>query len=535
MIQRHNGGAGLAGKTGVGDPKELCRIGKLQINAGKPHDALKLLELAARIAPNEPACWDLLGFCHAKLGSFDQSLKAHQNAFRLSPQPPQIALFLNLISSMKLLRRADVIESTLRLGIESHPNSPVLIIKQSSVLRKHNRFEEAQDLLERGLQNNPDNPQLVLELGILYERTNQLDKFNELVGRIGDPGSVKEYNLLVAWQLKRQNRINEIGPYLEKSRFPGGLAYFEQLSAELAEKEGRFTDAFKHYTVMNGAILQASFDQDTDGYRNKVIAATRAMKPPPGPPIPLGRRAPAFVVGSPRSGTTLVNTMLGGHPHVVIAEELPMRATIEAEFPDIEHSTDPALIAAARNRYFEVAEKLAGPLGKRLLIDKHPMHIAAMPLINRLFPDAPVILCLRHPCAAVLSCFTTGFQPNVAMRGFMTLEDSAQTYDAIFSSWVRANELLPLRTHELRYEQMVDNLEAELKPLLAFLGLNWTDDVLDHQALAEKRGRVYTASYAQIQQPLYTKAKEHWRNYEVQLKSVMPILQPWIDRFGYCA
>lgn len=522
-----------AGTPRAGNPQELCRIAKAQINAGKPRDALRLLELAQKLAPTDVVCWDLLGFCHATLGTFDKSLAAHQNAFKYSPSPPQIGLFLNLYSSMKLLERPDVMESTLRSGLEIHPGHPDFIIKLSSLLLSQLRYDEAQVLLEGGRVSNPENPKLTLELGLLYERSNQIDKLDALIAEIGDPGTVGEYNLLFAWNLRRHKRIAEIAPYLMKSQCRGGRARFEQLSAELAEHHGQFALALDHFAAMNQAILSGADKQETDSYRNKVIAATRDMSPPPGPPVPFKGRSPVFVVGSPRSGTTLVNTMLGGHPDVVIGEELIMRSAIEGEFPGIEQCTDPARIEAARSRYFEIAEKILGPIRGRLLIDKHPMHIAAMPLINRLFPDAPIVLCERHPCAAVLSCFTTGFQPNVAMRGFMTLRGAAQTYDALFSSWTRACELLPLKVHTLRYERMVDEQASEMQQLLAFLGLAWKDGILDNQALAAKRGRVLTASYAQIHQPLYTTAKERWRNYAEQLAPVMPILQPWIERLGY--
>ena len=139
----------------------------------------------------------------------------------------------------------------------------------------------------------------------------------------------------------------------------------------------------------------------------------------------------------------------------------------------------------------------------------------------------------RHPCDVVLSCFMANFQLNTAMRSFTDLEEAARTYDAVFANWSRARELLPLASHAVRYERMVADLEAEMRPLLNFLGLEWRPEVLDNQASAARRGTVRTASYAQIGQPLYQRAVGRWERYRAQLEPVQPILEPWIDQMGY--
>jgi hypothetical protein len=125
------------------------------------------------------------------------------------------------------------------------------------------------------------------------------------------------------------------------------------------------------------------------------------------------------------------------------------------------------------------------------------------------------------------------FAPNFAMQSFTDLIEAARTYDAIFTNFERACALTPLKIHRVRYERMTADLEAEMRPLLAFLGLPWRDEVLDNQASAARRGAVRTASYAQIGQPLYQRAVGRWRSYQKELAPVMPILQPWIERLGY--
>jgi hypothetical protein len=167
------------------------------------------------------------------------------------------------------------------------------------------------------------------------------------------------------------------------------------------------------------------------------------------------------------------------------------------------------------------------------VVDKFPLHMTRMPLIHRLFPDARIIFVERHPCDSLLSCFMSNFQLNVAMRSFNDLEEAARTYDAAFDSWTRAEALLPLRVHRIRYERMVEDLEAEMRPLLAFLGLPWDPRVLDNRASAAKREHIRTASYSQVTEPIYRRSRGRWERYRPQLEPVLPILAPWVERLGY--
>ena len=186
-----------------------------------------------------------------------------------------------------------------------------------------------------------------------------------------------------------------------------------------------------------------------------------------------------------------------------------------------------------RDYYFRLLDEISPLPPGRTAVDKHPLHMARMPLIHRVFPEAKIIFVERHPCDAVLSCFMANFTLNAAMRSFTRIEEAARTYDAVFDAWTRAEDLLPLRVHRVRYERMVEDLEAEMRPLLDFLGLAWDEKVLDNQAAARERGRVRTASYSQVGEPIYRRAAGRWEGYRDQLAPVLPILAPWAGRMGY--
>ncbi len=156
-----------------------------------------------------------------------------------------------------------------------------------------------------------------------------------------------------------------------------------------------------------------------------------------------------------------------------------------------------------------------------------------LPYIYRIFPDAKIILALRHPCDSVFSCHVTNFKLNDGMANFIRLETTAALYDLSFSHFERARNLLGMPVHQIRYEDVVEDQERELKALLDFLGMDWSDDVLDHETTALNRGRIKTASYAQVAQPIYNRSAGRWQNYRKYLQPVLPILEPWVAKFGY--
>jgi hypothetical protein len=159
--------------------------------------------------------------------------------------------------------------------------------------------------------------------------------------------------------------------------------------------------------------------------------------------------------------------------------------------------------------------------------------MARMPVIHRIFPDAKIVFVERHPCDAVLSCFMSNFALSPAMRSFTSLEESALLYDAVFEAWTRAEALLPLDVHRIRYERMVEDLEGEMRALLSWLGLDWDSRVLDNRASAARREHIATASYAQVTEPIYQRSAGRWRRYREEMAPVLPILAPWAERLGY--
>jgi hypothetical protein len=316
----------------------------------------------------------------------------------------------------------------------------------------------------------------------------------------------------------------------------------EHVRGQLLEGLGDYEEAFAAFERMNlahsdepsqpleraaslRALLRDQLAQTTDRW----FGSWRAG------PVEPERRAPVFLVGFPRSGTTLLDTILMGHPHTVVMEEHPVINRLKAELGGFAAiaSLDEDAIRDAQRRYFEIAAEYADLSSGSVLVDKLPLLLNEAAFIHRIFPNAKFLLALRHPADVLTSCFVANFNLNDAMCNFLRLDTGAEFYDLTFRTWENARQVLPLNVHTVVYEQMVQDPPAILRPVVEALGLEWHEGMLDHTKTAAERGLIKTASYAQVTQPIYTRSVGRWERYRKHLEPVLPVLAPWIEKFGY--
>lgn len=526
----------LALATNHGGHPKLARLaGYLHQQAGDFGNAISAYETALAQVPEDWESWNNLGNCKAAVGDRAGAIQAFENAINRAPDGGSPELFLNLAQVLSASEDRDKRLHTAQQAAMRFPRDHAVQVELGLALAAVGKLDLAEETLRAAATMETTFGEARLELGLLYENANRLDELDAHVAECEAIDPRPELNFLKAWSLRRRDRFEEakvLADLIPPTINPIRTA---QLRAEIAERLGETAEAFRQYSLMNQASREAHPAPPGPTFREQTVAATAAMTAPlaPVPRAPDAQSDPVFIVGSPRSGTTLLDTLLTALPEVQVFEEQPMLAQVETAFPGLERESDPARIAAARARYFELAQAIQGPASGRRVIDKMPLHLTHMPVIHRLFPEAQVVLVERHPLDAVLSCFMANFTPNHAMRSYTDLEEAARTYDAVFANWRRARELLPLNVHSVRYERMIADLEAEMRPLLEFLGLPWRAEVLDNQTSAKRRGAVRTASYAQIGQPLYARAVGRWERYQAELEPIRPLVQPWIDWLGY--
>jgi tetratricopeptide (TPR) repeat protein len=383
-----------------------------------------------------------------------------------------------------------------------------------------NRLAEAQQYLQQGERLAPDHP--------LSHR-------------------------LAATLLRRQGRVDEALARLEAAPLPENNPLLaESIHFELGRLYERRQDsasAYAHYQQGNRLLSERPEAAGTDkhAYLNMIQTIRQTFTPEwlttwsaPLEAIDTATPDPIFLVGFPRSGTTLLDQILSSHASLQVIEEQPLIADIRRELASTPAGylatladMNPDRIQQLRHHYLDNAARYLEPEKNGPFVDKLPLNIVHLGLIIRLFPNARIILALRHPCDVCLSCFMQAFAPNDAMANFYTLEDAARLYAEVMGLWHHYASLLALNYHPIKYEDIVADFEGETRRLLDFLGLEWDPRVLEYNKNARQRKHINTPSYNQVTEEIYTRARYRWQRYENQLRPVMPLLAPFIDHFNY--
>ena len=408
---------------------------------------------------------------------------------------------------------------------------------------KHNDYAIAEQAFQNALSLDPAMGPTYVGLASLYERTNREVELDPLIERArSNSVDAPTICFIEALLLKRANSFDAAFAALEAAGdviIPGRMFH---LRGVLLDRLGRHDEAFAAFSAMNQYWLDdPSKPQDRALQFRNVIQRDLALSKPAWirswspPPAADGRASPIFLVGFPRSGTTLLDTMLMRDPRVAVLEEEPFLAEMETSLggPEAFAALDQAALQSGRDLYFELVAKTIDLSADTILVDKHPLHLNKVPVIKRAFPDARFVLALRHPCDVLLSCYLTNFRINNAMANFLDLEDAATMYDLTFRNWENARELFELPVGTVVYERLVEDTSRELRPLFDWLGLDWPGDDVDHRHAARARGLVTTASYAQVTEPIYQRAAGRWHRYAKQLEPMFHQLRPWAERFGY--
>ncbi|MDF1724268.1 MAG: sulfotransferase [Alcanivorax sp.] len=365
-------------------------------------------------------------------------------------------------------------------------------------------------------------------------------------------------------QLKeRQAVIDTIAPALESMPEDQYVASAWKVVGKALDTEGSYEAAFTAFKKANDILAKGQniaenpLRRRIEVYRalyNKEWVAEWNEYP--------ADEEPVFLVGFPRSGTTLLEQVLDAHKDIQTLEEPPTMAGVMRELAPWLNAMalkDGAMSASQnwkqqwlagfrymsrlsesqinllRNTYFQVVDERLQRVGRKRLIDKMPLNSVEIGLILRLFPNAKFIVAVRHPCDSVLSGYMQPFQINESMANFVNLEAGATLYKNVMHLLWQYEEVFGLggRIHTIRYEDIVADLEGEASKLLAFLGLKWDESVLSFDQHARQRKTLATPSYHGVTQQIYRSSVERWRHYSQWLEPVLPHFREAAERYGY--
>jgi tetratricopeptide (TPR) repeat protein len=524
--------------------------GSLLLSQGAPDRALPRLEAALRQQPQDGEILETYANTCFMLKRWPEAVAAYRAAWQAGRRHPD--LLNNLGMSLKETGEVDAAIAAYQEALRSAPDDAMIHNNLAIALNRKHDYEGAIAAYRRSTELDPANADVWGNLATLYEQSNMLEEARAAVerGLVHDPGQ-QNLQLIAARCERRSGELEPAVMRLHRELKRDDLAPVVRRSMEFElgrdlDQLGEAEAAYPHFAAGNALTPQVwdmragadAFLQDLD---QRLSCFAQGLPSSWPPSLPEERRSPVFLVGFPRSGTTLMDTILDAHPRVSVLEEAPALENVVNEvrklpggYPRALASLKPAEISSLRQAYWREVDAELGPAAKdSLVLDKNPFYSAHAAFIHLLFPGARFILALRHPCDVALSCFMQAFGNNPVLDNFRSLQDTAATYRRVMDLWLRYRELLPLVVHDLRYEALVADKQKEIAALLGFLGLEWEEAMQDHTGHAKKRGRIYTPSYHQVIRPVYGDAVERWRRYRGHFGQALEALRPYAERFGY--
>lgn len=523
---------------------------------GDPAAAEKLIGEALKHAPAHPNLLVNLANSQRDQGKGEEALANYGAA--ISARPDFLDAFIN---RGVLLKEFGLVSKALRdfkQAMALAPQSPAPYVHAAETAMIAGHYRDAIAYCHTALQYVANPPSTLFALlAEFHERLTELDKALEFAeqARALDPQNIVATRI---WAKIRRRMAGKDADTLREMRAvleaidtsgldPEAEGGVEGDLAAICNDLGDIDAAFAHFVKQNAASAKSALRKrvDKQAYLDQVEEQIAAFTPEwvgswssrgAGAVEPGHRAAPVFLVGFPRSGTTLLDQILDAHPDVQVFEEQPTLIAVRdalASYPSALAHIDERERQRLRALYWDALETGEADLKSKVVINKLPLNIIHAGLMQAVFPEARIILALRHPADSVLSCFMQNFELNASMANFLTLHDAAHLYDRVMTLWRQYRRLLPLNVVEVRYENLIRDIRAEVEPVLDFLGLPWNDAQADPAAHALARGTIRTPSYAQVTQPIYSSSADRWRRYEKHLAPVLPMLETHIRHFGY--
>ena len=243
-----------------------------------------------------------------------------------------------------------------------------------------------------------------------------------------------------------------------------------------------------------------------------------------------------FLVGFPRSGTTLLDAILSSHSKIEVIEEKPSIENILKKVNSDEKILCQSLDVKYLNiKYYSEIEKhiSSKKINKKIIIDKMPLNLIYSRAINNIFPEAKIIFCLRHPLDVILSCYFQNFILNEAMVNFLDLKRTASLYNYTMEIFNSYSEISEKNIIKVRYENLVSNFDTELNELLNFIGVPYEPEMKNFFKKKQDKKRVRTASYNQVNKPIYKSSRFKWINYREDIEQINKSVEKWIKFYEY--
>jgi tetratricopeptide (TPR) repeat protein len=512
-------------RTSIIAPGSLNRIVQTANEAWERRDfqqCFEQLERAHRLAPANLQVLLNLGQRYGLRWRYADAERCFEQASRVAPNPAETLALAGQIAAE--FYNPQMAERCFQAALKHKNVAANTIARLGEIYERLHRAEDAAAMAERALHVNPACPLARLTQAKLHRQA----------GRLAEAEQALLPNLTSANREFRVRSYYELGTiYDRQGHYDHAMSALfqakELLRADAPPLLGQLQLIIKHLNEMKQNVSAETFKKWTEADRDFLQPVQRL----------------AFLGGHARSGTTLLEQVLDAHPEIISAEETTifhddayktLRNSVPGDASMLAglNSASAETLKLACERYFKSMSACLGQdLESRLLIDKNPSLQALIITFARIFPEAKMIVALRDPRDVVLSCFMLPHFPmSTASVAFLDFESTVNTYTRVLGIWQTLKPLIQNPWIELRYEDMVQDLESAARRALAFLGVSWNDRVLGFHEHAQKK-LVHSPTYADVTQPIYKRARGRWRNYQKYLEPHLAKLEPFVKAFGY--
>ena len=499
--------------AGAVHPTLLSLTAIKRMHAGDNEGALPLLLRARELAPGHVDLLNALGECLTRLNRAREGVEAFDAAIAIAPDA---RLHFGRALALEELSELDAARADFEKVLALDPAHAEALARLALLAMQRGDAKAARDLAARSLAINPRGATArIANASAALEQKDLAFAEEQVVAMMRDP---------------------ELGPI--------NRAFGHSLAGDILDAQDKTAEAFNAYTASK-SILRTFYapvigtfegvrtrEQRLAGYFRRADASLwRSAKKPQG-------RTHVFLVGFPRSGTTLLEQVLASHPDVAAMAERTCLMDSASEFFNFDTDLDrlatlsEAELERWRQAYWTRVAETEGALSRSVFVDKMPLNAVFLPLIAKLFPDAKILFALRDPRDAVLSCFRRRFAINAGMYAFTAIDTAAAYYAAVMELMQVYSEKLALDMFEARHESLIADFDGETRRLCDFLGLEYRDEMRAFAGRAQARN-IDTPSSAQVARGLSASGVAQWRRYQAQLQPILPALSPFVARFGY--
>jgi tetratricopeptide (TPR) repeat protein len=451
-------------------------------------------------------------------------------------------------------------DQSFRRAMELSAKDAQMLILLAQQYQRLRRLDQARRCFELAAAADPSSAHAQVNLALWHEKDRQLDRAWEVIEACITSYPHDSHALYVkALLLQRKDRSAEAETLLRDlvkrdSLDPNVRVSSRYLLAEILDEAGQYAEALhqlldaKYFAQQTVNVKQLEQEYDLADARRRELVATlpsgivqrwRQEIPHAMEPCRL-----VFLGGHPRSGTTLLEQILGAHPEVRAFDEpvafvteiwdqlAPMNAPHTLTLNEL-NSLNASRRAEMRRRYLKsLLREVEGEPGAKILLVKDPSPTMALYLWLRIFPELKVIIAIRDPRDVLISCFFQNLALTATNVNFLSLDRAAKHYADLMDVWLRVRELGGFDWIQVGYRDIVTNLAGEGRRATEFLQLAWHEEQAKFHESAHRKF-LFSPTYQDVTRPLQNRSVDRWKNYAEALAPVQARLAPYCRAFGF--